>query len=286
MQSKQELARIALRAAFDVRRKVGTLFEDPICVYDFVEQLNLEVWFVGGASFGGMYAKEMGRLFVPSERPAGRRAFTCAHELAHWWFDHGTKIDALDFDKADHEVEEENLANLFASYLLMPRHAVVDAFKRRNIVTHRCNPVQLYSIACQLGVGFSTLVKHMRYSLNLMEHARMNDLLAVTPKSIRSTILGGVESSHLVVADGFWRKVAIDLEVGDYAIIPRFTKIDSSAMTVVGECSHGLILQARLPGLVQAVHTSDPWAAMIRVSRRQYMGRGVFRHLHDPDETA
>src|SRR5690349_9957124 len=107
MSNRQELARIALRASFEVRRKGAVLFEDPICIYDFAEKLGLEVWFVGGASFGGMYAKDMGRLFVPSERPAGRKSFTCAHELAHWWFGHGTRVDDLDFDRTEHEIPEE-----------------------------------------------------------------------------------------------------------------------------------------------------------------------------------
>ena len=80
--TRQEIARTALRAAIELRRKAKVPLEDPICVYDFAETLEVEVRFVGGSSFAGMFAKGMNAVFVPSERPAGRRAFTCAHELA------------------------------------------------------------------------------------------------------------------------------------------------------------------------------------------------------------
>src|SRR5260370_6060512 len=221
MLTRQEVARVALRASFEARRKSAALFEDPICIYDLAEKLGVEVWFVGGGSFGGMYAKEMGGLFVPAERPAGRKAFTCAHELAHWWFQHGTRVDDLDFDRPDHEAPDERLANLFAGYLLMPRHAVNDAFQRRRLQLRNCGPLEIYSVACQLGVGYETLLNHLRWSLSLMDHSRMADLRAIAPQDIREAVLGFTAPAHLVIADEHWRKVAIYLEVGDVAVVPH-----------------------------------------------------------------
>jgi len=284
MSTRQELARIALRASFEARRKNAALFEDPICIYDFVEKLGLEVWFVGGASFGGMYAKEMERLFVPAERPAGRKAFTCAHELAHWWFGHGTRIDDLDFDRPDHEIPEECLANLFGGYLLMPRHAVVDAFQRRQLEPQNCAPFEIYSVACQLGVGYETLLKHLRWSLSLIDHSRMTDFRAITPKEIRKTVIGSASLGHLVLTDEHWRKVAIDLEVGDFAVVPRNVQLHGESVKTVGDCPQGQIIQGICPGLTQVIKKS--WAAMARVSRKQFIGRGAYRHLEDPDENA
>jgi hypothetical protein len=282
MPSRQELARVALRASFEVRRKNAALFEDPICIYDFAEGLGLEVWFVGGSSFGGMYAKEMGRLFVPSERPAGRKAFTCAHELAHWWFEHGTRVDDLNFDRSDHEIPEECLANLFGGYLLMPRHAVADAFQRRRLEPQNCSPLEIYAVACQLGVGYETLLKHMRWSLSMLDHSRMSDFQAISPKEIRKTILGFPAPGNLVFADETWRKVAIDLEIGDFAVVPGNVQLNGESVKLMGECAQGQIIQAVRPGITQAIRQS--WAAMVRVSRKQFVGRGAYRHLEDPDE--
>jgi len=285
MLSRQELARTALRASFEARRKAAALFEDPICIYDLAERLGLEVWFVAGASFGGMYVKDSDQLFIPSERHAGRKAFTCAHELAHWWFNHGTRIDKLDFDKSDHEVPEECLANLFGGYILMPRHAVVDAFRRRQIQPQYCTPIQIYEVACQLGVGYETLLKHMRYSLNLITHSRLIDLQGSTPKDFRIQVLGNSENCHMVLAGSNWRKVSIDLEVGDFAVLPKKAILNGTAAQIVGDCPLGVIAKGVRPGIAQAIMNSSSWAAMLRVSRKKFHGRSAYRHLEDPDET-
>jgi len=284
MATRQELARTALRGSFDVRRKAGALYEDPICVYDFAEKLGLEIWFVAGASFGGMYAKDTNNLFIPAERPAGRKAFTCAHELAHWWFNHGTRVDKLDFDAADHEMPEECLANMFAGYLLMPRHAVMSAFSSRKSKPEDCSIVELYTVACQLGVGYETLLTHMRWSLNLINHSRFNDMRAVAPKKIKEMVLDEPLNAHLVIVDESWHKTAVDLEVGDRAIFPAKVRICGESIKIIGDCKYGIVVEAVRIGLTQAIKNDGSWAAMARVSRKEFNGRGAYRHLEDPDE--
>ena len=282
--TRQELARIALRSAFEARRKAETPFHDPICVYDFVERLGVRVWFVGGASFAGIYAKGHNQVFVPAERPAGRKAFTCAHEFAHWWFKHGTRIEELDFDRSDNEAPEEILANTFAAFLLMPRHAVLDAFKRRNLEPRDADFTDFYAIACQLGVGYETLLKHMRWSLDLIGDARMRDLQAFPPKEIRRAVLGHSAPGHLVLADAQWNRVAIDLEVGDFAVVPRGVTLRGPSVRFSGECSRGRVLEGVRPGLAQGVVEAGGWAAMLRVSRKQFTGMGAYRHLEESDD--
>jgi hypothetical protein len=191
----------------------------------------------------------------------------------------------MDFDRSDHNIPEELLANTFASYLLMPRRAVADAFARRQLQPSTANSVEMYSVACQLGVGYDTLLKHLRWSLNLLSLARMTDLAAITPKQIRRTVLGTNSAGHLVLAGSEWRCIPVDLEVGDFAVVPLSIRLHGSSARLVGECFHGAIVEAICPGLTQAV-MDDPtgWSAMIRVSRRQFTGRGPYRHLEDPDE--
>jgi hypothetical protein len=283
MMTRVQLARVALRSALAVRRQAGISKDGPICVYDLSESLGVEVWFVGGASFAGMYPKGYNRLFIPAERPAGRKAFTCAHELAHWYFNHGTRIEEMDFDRLDHEVPEEILANIFASYLLMPRSAVSDAFQRRNLQPRDADSVDIYMVACQLGVGYETLAKHLRWSLNAISLAHLNDLLAIPPKEIRRAVLGRTTPGHLVLAGPAWHTVAIDIEVGDLAILPHAIQTNGQSAKIVGDCLHGTVVEGVRTGLTQAMQT-DGWSAMIRVSRRQFMGRGAYRHLEDPDE--
>jgi Zn-dependent peptidase ImmA (M78 family) len=267
----------------EARRKAQVPLESPICIYDFVEALGVEVRFVGGASFAGMYAKGHDVVFVPAERPAGRRAFTCAHELAHWRFGHGARVESLDFDREDCEIPEEILANQFAAYLLMPSRAIALAFKKRGILPKHASSLDIYAVACQLGVGYETLVKHLRWSESLIDHARMHDLQKIPPRKIRREVLGTHISGHLVVSDENWSTVPIDLEVGDYAIVPNDVSLNGKSAKIVQKCQFGEVVEAIQPGITQAVGAPD-WAHMIRVSRKQFTGRGAFRHLEEEDE--
>lgn len=280
--TRQELARTALRAAIEMRRKAEIPLEDPICVYDFAETLGVEVRFVGGSSFAGMFAKGIDAVFVPSERPWGRRAFTCAHELAHWRFDHGERVEILDFDRNDRDIPEEILANFFAAYLLMPTRALKALAVSRGISFRSLSALDAYRLSSQLGVGYGTLIKHLRWSERLIDHTRMEELQLRSPKDIRRELLGQDTPGHLVVADGQWRKVAIDLEVGDHILVPHGVVVNGNSARHVHESQHGSVIQATSPGISQAIGAGD-WANMIRVSRKQYAGRGTFRHLEDDD---
>jgi hypothetical protein len=90
---------------------------------------------------------------------------------------------------------------------------------------------------------------------------------------------------HLVLADLRWRKVAIDIEVGDYTVVPDRVDVRGESARPVGDCRYGRIILGIRPGLTQLVAENDDWAAMVRVSRKQFTGRGAYRHLEDPDES-
>ena len=281
--TRQEIARTALRAAIELRRRAKVPLEDPICVYVFAGTLDVEVRFVGGSSFAGMFAKGMDAVFVPSERPAGRRAFTCAHELAHWRFGHGERVETLDFDRDDRDVPEEILANHFAGFLLMPNRALTAEAEARGIDFRSLTAHQAYRLACQLGVGYDTLIKHLRWSERLIDQERMDQLQLRTPKDLRRELLGQDARGHLVIADRQWRKVAIDLEVGDHAIVPHGASLNGDSARLRRECQHGMVIEAVRPGISQTFDGED-WAHMVRVSRKQFVGRAAFRHLEDDDD--
>jgi hypothetical protein len=108
----------------------------------------------------------------------------------------------------------------------------------------------------------------------------MDQLQMKSPKDIRRDLLGVDTRGHLIFADKYWRKVAIDLEIGDHAIVPHGTVINGESSRILKECQHGLVVEATRPGISQALGDDD-WATMIRVSRKQYIGRAAFRHLED-----
>jgi len=119
MRQTVQLARQAVRSAMEVRRLAGLSTSEPLCIFDVAENRGVEVKFFRGDSFDGLYARVSQTVLVPSLRPPGRQAFTCAHELGHWYFEHGTRIEELKFFDLNYNSKpEERLANLFAAYLL------------------------------------------------------------------------------------------------------------------------------------------------------------------------
>lgn len=281
----QGLARRALRGALEVRKKAGLSLSVPICIYDLAgKTLKVEIRFQAGPTFGGMYAKETQTILVPSERPAGRRAFTCAHELGHWYYKHGTRIEDLaEQEKGSSDDPDEILANQFAANLLMPKWAMEQMFKERSIDPSSVSDIQMYAAACQFGVGYETMIQHLRFGLGFISSNSSERLLQSSPKSIKRNLLGELFPNHLVVVSKTWNSVAIDLEVGDGAFL-NFPARSDGAHLVAGDSKTGSLFVATRPGITKIEAVGDNWAAFARISRKGFTGRSTFRHLEDPDE--
>jgi hypothetical protein len=211
--------------------------------------------------------------------------YTCGHELGHWFFNHGNRIEELDqIDSEMWEDPDERLAHIFAGFLLAPPWTVEDAFKRRGCDPCNCSPFQFYAIAGQLGMGYQSFLNHLQMSLRTMELADANRLSAVTPKKIRAEILNEDHSGHLVIADEHWRGVPVDLEVGDIAILPQNSTLEGNCIAPLRiDKKWGLIIEARQPGIARAESSRDGWAAFVRVCRKEFQGRSIYRHMEDPD---
>lgn len=278
-------AREALREALRVRREAGCAPWDAVCVYDLAEGLAVEVKFWPIPSMEGMYCKgERSVITVSSERPWGRRAFTCAHELGHHVFKHGTRVDEYLADEPKRDDPDEWLADCFAGFLLMPRPAVERAFQRRGWDAATCTPLQVFIISGQLGVGYTALVQHLRWSLKMIQALHAERLLRTPLGHIRMELLGENSATRLLVADRLWEKVAVDLQVGERAILPRGTVVEGKAVRVIGEVESGLLVEGKRPGTEQARAPEPSWSAFVRVSRKGYVGRSLFRHMEDPDD--
>ncbi len=274
----------AIDRALRCRLKAGYETIDPVCVFDLAAKLKVEVRFVAGNSFGGMYAKDFEKILIPTKRPPGRQAFTCAHELGHWAFGHGTRVELIDeLDKGGSDDPDERMANVFASHLLMSDWAVEDAFRRRSLVPARSEALECYRIANQLGIGYETLIQHLRYGVKLIKDDQAERLLKATPKDIRANVLGTPDQRHLVFADQYWWRVPIDLTVGDALILPVGFQAEGSVLHHVGITFHGTWLEAIRPGYSRVFSDDHGWSSFVRVARKDYVGRSKFRFLEDPD---
>ncbi len=280
------LARRALRKALTERRQAGVERYDPVCMYDLVEKRGVEIKFQPISSMEGMYIKsKQPVILVSSERPAGRQAYTCAHEYGHHVFGHGSKIDEylIDEPRTNRSNPEEWLVDSFAGFFLMPKYAVQRAFQIRGWECNLCNPFQIYVVAGHLGVGYETIIQHTRWSLQMLSEENAIRLLRKSPKQIRVSLLGKDSASRLVIVDRFWDKVAVDLQVGEQAILPEGALIENKVIGVIDKHKLGVLIEAHNPGTERSWLPDSTWAVNVRVSRRGYVGRSIFKHLEDPD---
>lgn len=288
MTYQKMLALQAYQKALEVREALNKGRKTPVCIYDVAQELEekVEVRFVDNLnSLEGMYFKNLSLILVSSLRGYGRQAFTCAHELGHHVFGHGVGIDQV-LDKPEFSDEtdpKEYVANLFAGFLLMPEPAIIRAFEARNWKYRACRANEFYVIAGYFGVGYSTLIHHMWRTLNLLSGVQANKLLKVAPHEIRTQILGREIKEDLFLVDSTWTDRAVDIQVGDIVLTPAHTLSDKECIQPLEQHWEGKLFRGAKPGIGRMYDPRSGWAAYVRVCRRNYVGRSIFRHQEDPD---
>lgn len=285
---KRKLAGRAAMEAMRARKKAKCSLNEAICVFDVASKLGADVWFTDLASLEGMYVQQHGvpRIIVSSLRPPGRQSFTCAHELGHHVFEHGMRLEEL-YEQREERPDfqpEEYQADTFASMLLMPKSAVEFGFSSREWRLATATAEQFYIVASWLGVGYSTLVTHAAYGLRVIEHSHAVRLHNHRPIDIRSSLIGERCPGNLLVVDEAWTGRAIDMQVGDVAIVPRSAMLPRDHVRKIGETALGVVIAATQPGVGRLQTISEDWQSFVRVSRRSYKGRCRYRHMEVADD--
>ena len=283
MSSQTDLAKEAVQAAARLRARHGVGPAQGLCPYDLAIKLEIKVSFLAAPSLEGMYSPEPlpASIILSSERPAGRRRYTCGHELGHHVFQHGTRIDELEDGVSSPWSAEEFLAQRFASALLMPKIAVDAAFARRGWKLVTATSEQLYVVSQELGVGYGTLIANAEINLGLPKvHA--DSLRAVSLAKVKAAILGQEAKSDVFLVDQHWVRPTVDVEVGDHIILPQNGTLDGSC--AVAQPGKRMIFTAVSQGIAKVAFKDGSQAPTLRVSRRNYVGLARYRHLEDADD--
>ena len=279
------MAQGAFAAALRMRKNAGYKLDEAICVYDLAETLGIEVRFADIPSMEGMlYCNPDPAIIVSSLRPSGRRVFTCAHELGHFHAGDSTTVDDLvgESDKLGTD-PKEFMADCFAGALLMPKMAVARAFAVRNWSAVNPTPAQIYVISGYFGVGYSSLIQHLWKSLRLLPGSHAENLLKVGRRKAQAQALGWDSANTVWVVDPHWTGRAIDVEVGDLLQVHGETASEGRCLEDSGASGSGRLYRAYRPGIGK-VSTATGWDGYVRVSRRAFVGRSIFRHLDESDE--
>jgi Zn-dependent peptidase ImmA (M78 family) len=286
MYSKKELVQEAFRKALQLRELAGIRLTDAVSIYDVAEANGIsEVRFVDIPSLEEMYWRDGPRIFISTLRPSGRQAFNCAHGFGHHVFGHGNCITSVSTNGSQpHFNEQEFLADAFASSFLMPRTTVSHGFAVRGWSPQQSTCAQAYVVAGWLGVGYATVIDHMRDTLRLLTPAQAEILLKTEPKEIRQQLIGKEANNNVVVVDQHWTGRPVDLAVGDILMVTTDADVAGKEVELIETKDDAKLFRAVIPGAAARVEIAAVnWSAFIRVSRPQYRGRNLFRHLDDPD---
>ena len=284
---RRGLATQALQAAVATRAQAKCDQCDPICIYDLCETLGIIVRF-NNINMEAMYQSGVPpRIHLSARRPLPRRTFNCAHELGHHVFGHGSTIDELreEAQLRSWENPREFLVDAFAGFILMPIIGLRRAFSVRKWALETATPTQIYTVACEFGVGYSTLLTHLSNSVGLLPRARYAALQRVTPKAIRREIIGVLTPDPLIIADHHSTSPTLDTEVNTLLLLPRGTVVIGGGLVFDSDLEVGRLFRAVKSGVFQA--RADGWTAFVRVARTQkdqahgYVGLARYRHLEE-----
>lgn len=283
MTTRRTLASSAIRAALRVRQRANIPLDCPVCPYDLCEGLGIEVRFVDIPSLEGLYVKrDPPLILIAADRPPGRQAFTCAHELGHHTFNHGTRADFVCVNEPRRSPDTEYLADIFAAFLLMPKSTVLTGFRCRGWEPHEATEPEVYIVATWLGVSYEAFATHLARSLGLIKRTRLEQLLRVRPQQLRRRLLGRDLPGALTVVDDCWKQRAVDVRVGDHVLVPVGSVCTNGLLDLSADHPSGLVFRAIRPGIGSLTLPSGVVA--VRVRRLRYAGRAVFRHLEDSED--
>jgi Zn-dependent peptidase ImmA (M78 family) len=272
--------------SIDVRMEAGLDLMNPICIYGLCDSLKVKVRFVNINMEGAYVRGETPRILVSALRPLPRRNFTCGHELGHHVFEHGSTVDKLvkDREKTKNFNPEEFLVDSFSGFLLMPTLGVRKAFASRGWKADLATPLQVFTIACNFGVGYETLIDHMAFALEMISPQKADTLRKVKLPAIRKIALGQESSDPLIIADEKWALPTIDAEVGTYLLLPNTAEAANGNIIELEGSLQGRLFRAARPGIVRVHCPNTSWAVFVRISRYQFEGLSQYRHLEDVED--
>jgi Zn-dependent peptidase ImmA (M78 family) len=245
-----------------------------VVIIDAALELNILVHIMKISSVEGIWCKEKRAIVLTSLRSPGRRFFTCAHEMAHCHFNHGSHIDELLKESATaDDSPEERLANQTAGYLLMPPFAVPSALKVRNWKPETLTSEQAYRLASFFGVSYGGLLNHMYYALQTIKQTVFSRLSEIPAKSIRAKLCPHTNTPHLTVVDSFWNERPVDLDVGHAVLLPPGAIYSQNLLEKL-DCpdAEGIVCLAREAGVGHLIVPPHSRELLLRVIPDEFNG--------------
>ena len=277
-----EIARKAAKAALEFRLRTSVGLDHPCDIYEEIHRLGVPLQFMPLKTLDGMYLRNgaSGQIEVSALRPSGQQRFTAAHELGHHLFGHGGRIDRkLDFRERFSSVPaDEGLADMFARFALMPRKAVQRGFEIMSLDITNPTVIDVFRVSSWLGVGYTTLLHQMHWTLGMLSNSSFHELLTVRPQALKRKAApairweGRKEYFHLCPA---WERNRVHAEVGD--VFANLIPPDGKHFITEGD--H---LVAAAPGEVFC-RIAGGGEIKVSVARTDFVGFYKYRYMEEED---
>jgi len=269
----------SVKAALECRIRHGIPLDAPCDIYELITQHGVDLRFMEVTSLEGLYLVDgsSAQINVCGNRSSGLQKFIAAHELGHHIFGHGAMIDEESDFKAKFSSypNEEKLVEVFARFLLMPPRAVHKGFRNIGSVLGQLTPEDIFRVSCWLGVGYSTLLNQMCFSLHMLEKKDLERLSKDKPQRIKISLeptRRHYGHDELWPAHSSWNGLRIHAGIGD--TLTGITDCASSVLSQTGK----FIFRASSVGETCCRLKGDG-TVTVSVARNPYIGLYKYRYL-------
>jgi predicted secreted protein len=182
-----------MQAADELLARFRVDQSERIDVFGVCEQADLWLTFRPLDRLLGAYVPlGSGGVIVTTLRSVAVQRYTVAHELGHWVLEHNAL--ALDDEQqvygSTHD-EREQLAQLFADYVLLPPPLSYEILSRLGVDSQGgVSPQLAYGFAREAGVSYEAAVRHLA-NLEVISGSEVRVLLKARPLAIKTNLARG-----------------------------------------------------------------------------------------------
>ncbi len=178
----------ARQLAIDTRLRLGLQSTEHFDVYRAVNSLGITcVKRPMESSISGATLKtdKVKVIFVNSSKSLGHQNFTIAHEIYHCRYDDNLVSRACKTESFDHSSDSEQIADLFATHLLMPEDAIFNQLRLRKKLDKKLTLADVINLEQFFGVSRKAMCWRLkdlklitrdesdRYCINVIQGARL-----------------------------------------------------------------------------------------------------------------
>ncbi|MGD1101731.1 MAG: ImmA/IrrE family metallo-endopeptidase [Terriglobia bacterium] len=206
-------------------------------VFDILRAAASEVFFRPLRKVCGAYLPSDGpapAVLINSNMPLSRQRYTAAHEFGHLFLEHTVvsldEVVGTSFEERNNWTDEENIAETFAAFFLMPEGLVEASLRELN--ESELTPQTAYLLSLKMGTSYVATVNHLQ-TLKKINYAEAAAFRKIQPKAIKAGISSRVASRHDVwILDERWNGQPIYPAVED-TIVVRLPETPTSGYTWV-----------------------------------------------------